>query len=45
MRPLSGQVNIHFVQLTKRKLSLLYFVRLVYYYEQLSIEIQRENIC
>ena len=40
VRPLSGQVNIHFVQLTKGKLSLFYFVRLVYYYEQLPIEIQ-----
>ena len=44
MRPLSGQVNIHLAQLTKRGLTLFYLLRLVYYYNQLSIEIQRECI-
>ena len=39
--PLSGQVNIYFAQLNKRRLTLFYLVRLVYYYDQLSIEIQR----
>ena len=41
MRPLSGQVNIHLAQLNEPSLTLFYLMCLVYYYKQLSIEIQR----
>ena len=44
MRPLSGQVNIQLAQLKERGLNLFYLMHIVYYYKQLSIEIQRENI-
>ena len=43
MRPLSGQVNIHFAQ-TKCGLTLFYLMCLVHHYNQLFIEIQKENI-
>ena len=44
MRPLSGQVNIHLAQLDKHGLTLFYLMHLVYFYDQLSIENQRENM-
>ena len=44
MRPLSGQVTIHLVQPKSTGVISLYLRTFVFHYNQLSIEIGRENI-